>query len=354
MSFLKNCAQVSLVVFGLFLSLYFWASAAPAATVDAFCTNPAKSICSQKKIKDDLGTTFVGEDMTPVRSAIEKQSTAGVPDWWKQELTKLSYADLKRYRVLLGMDTWFQATCLLPKSDKCLSAMATTLTAYSRKSLSAATSEQTSKMSPDQMVAFIKSASFERLYSLYEDPLFDRIHHVVETKFNRLSKREGSEKASVTIFNSLRARILAKITALPISEPDKSKMKARLSTVTFGGQKECGIGVPREYEVNAFYNPDANSVHVCNGILLKTNSPTALAMVIAHEIAHSVDPCTYYLFDGLTAVRDANRLRGIRRPYGGLADCLIERAASGPPKGWGGSQTKSQLRRIRSGQRNFR
>ncbi|MFH1263019.1 MAG: hypothetical protein V1495_06200 [Pseudomonadota bacterium] len=73
-------------------------------------------------------------------------------------------------------------------------------------------------------------------------------------------------------------------------------MNNRLSNIQFTGT-DCGTSDQKEPELgqllqaNAGYDPVSQTFTYCRGLILLNSSEFSMAGVIAHELAHSIDPC---------------------------------------------------------------
>ncbi|QDK38191.1 hypothetical protein [Bdellovibrio sp. NC01] len=96
------------------------------------------------------------------------------------------------------------------------------------------------------------------------------------------------------IFPDVKSLLVKKISELPIAEDKKQLMMDKVKGIRFGGT-DCSImgvaGVSETFMPNAFYSPTEQSFTVCKGFLGDNLSEFGMSMFIAHELAHSIDPC---------------------------------------------------------------
>lgn len=114
----------------------------------------------------------------------------------------------------------------------------------------------------------------------------------------------------------------------------QASMIKRISSIKFKGadcnwlrSKDEGKepSVEELFKVNAFYNPQDNSFSYCNGLLLTSDSDFQISYVIAHELAHSLDPCQLpeslkgqFQYSNPSDVQKCER----EYPFPGLIECL--------------------------------
>ncbi len=103
------------------------------------------------------------------------------------------------------------------------------------------------------------------------------------------------------------------------------------SSMLFGGEQEGKI--PGLMFSNAYYSAEDQTFRFCNGFLLKNNSEFSIAMVIAHELSHSIDPCHIQKPIASPPVKysetpDPKLLEG-QYPIPGLLQCLRARESIG-------------------------
>ncbi len=83
----------------------------------------------------------------------------------------------------------------------------------------------------------------------------------------------------------LREALVDKVRAITYEGNDCSALSRSGSVQTLNGML-----IP-----NAFYDPLRNSLNICNGLLMRSSSVFMMVQTIAHEIAHSFDPCSIAL-----------------------------------------------------------
>lgn len=129
---------------------------------------------------------------------------------------------------------------------------------------------------------------------------------VIEDAKARLRKDLKTEafdsKIKDEIFPQVKKLIIAKINSLNISVKDKKLMTSKVGGITFGGTdctelaKGKNASQEKDQHLNGLLVPNAiyynNIFKICNGLLLKSSSEFLIVQSMAHELSHSIDPCT--------------------------------------------------------------
>jgi hypothetical protein len=120
--------------------------------------------------------------------------------------------------------------------------------------------------------------------------VLDMSNQILDAKY----KEQPSWKQVESIYQNVREQLQAVIQETTLSQTIKDQMKAKVASVELtlpytdpkllGANGSCGVD-----EMNAFYMQSVNKFTVCAGILNSIDSLGALTMIIAHELAHSVD-----------------------------------------------------------------
>ncbi len=142
---------------------------------------------------------------------------------------------------------------------------------------------------------------------------------IFESVRGRFENVKYLDKIQNKIFPDVRDEVLAFVNdyfkPLPTDSPDLSKrkketaekIKAVIGKVWFRGfdctnaqrKKESDVYVEKRFSFsnsrvnNSFYNPEpVNGVRLCEGTVIQNPSEFKIVKTLAHEIAHSVDPCS--------------------------------------------------------------
>lgn len=86
---------------------------------------------------------------------------------------------------------------------------------------------------------------------------------------------------------------IKKINSFPLTTEQKKLMASKIKSLSFAGD-DCsafGNNINAMFVPNAFYQPLSHTVRYCTGMAIRSSSDFTLGMIIAHEIAHSIDPC---------------------------------------------------------------
>lgn len=291
------------------------------ASNNPICDQPSRYVCSQRKIEDGYGVTYVGVGYLPVIGGVRRRMAPPI---------RKSYADyfavdesgqeLKRFASYVGLDGWFQTSCWSWTSQRCRNAVTEALV---KKTLSAMleTDDDRVEIFGPSGTDFRKSKSLRNFARLLQEPIYQRAYENARTDERRLTRRPRTEGKVRAMFKDLKNLYVEKLKTWPIPQPHKARMIARVRALRYVGTKDCDSdGVPPIYNPNAFNVPETKELSVCNGLYLKSNSPAALAFILAHEIAHTFGPCSYFNFgsDRVFSARTSN----IPKPTGGLTTCL--------------------------------
>lgn len=140
-----------------------------------------------------------------------------------------------------------------------------------------------------------KDGGYGEKYLLSENKQFkDTIGELEKELSKRSARPEVENKIEATIFPRIKELLREKINALPIDEKRKRAMQDKLNTAHYAGSDcdEMAAGLSKDYIPNAFMNPKNGAFKICKGFFSDGTSDFHLAGVIAHELAHIVDPCS--------------------------------------------------------------
>ena len=120
----------------------------------------------------------------------------------------------------------------------------------------------------------------------------DRIQNLVTQTAERVDLKivptARRDQIRNTIFPEVKAAMIEIVEGLPAG-PQRTRALEKLRQVNVD-VRHCSLGRSTIFSSNAYY--EANTVHVCMSLLMATNSQYSLYSLIAHELAHSIDPVT--------------------------------------------------------------
>lgn len=130
------------------------------------------------------------------------------------------------------------------------------------------------------------------------------------------------------MFPQIKALLVKKVSELPIDETQKKNMVDKIKGIRFGNGdcSDYAPGAAEAYVPNASYSPTEQSFTVCKGFLASGRSDFNMAMIMGHELSHSIDPCHIsYGPEGVGLNYSSNQ--GIKKmeteyPIKGLLTCL--------------------------------
>ena len=120
----------------------------------------------------------------------------------------------------------------------------------------------------------------------------------LEQKAQALLKKEmfdpeSLKRVSKEIFPRIRTHF-SQLIGKRVAEPLRSKLQDRISKIQFSGSyctPDQKHPFPAALLADAHYSAETNDFDFCWGLLTTGNSEFRISQVIAHELAHSVDPC---------------------------------------------------------------
>jgi len=159
------------------------------------------------------------------------------------------------------------------------------------------------------------------------DPFLDPELFVDETKAGgkaQLLKNQAALQNGVNriygIFQTVQQQILSYLDErkTPENAQEIESMKKRIQTIRLDTDAHSLLDMSTCPEPNAFYNPDDHQFHVCPQVM-ELPSET-LKMIIAHELSHSMDPCSLsddlLMVDGKdpdTLIQDDGQKAGMKK-----------------------------------------
>jgi hypothetical protein len=147
----------------------------------------------------------------------------------------------------------------------------------------------------------------------------------ISNSYDQAKFKNISEK----MFPQIKALLLKKISSIPMDEDKRKLLIDKVKNIRLASQScDSGYysgGLSMAFMPNAFYNPISNAFTVCPGILPENASDFSLAMVIGHELTHSIDPCDVQMgVDGTTIRYKSKDEAGAadEYPVKGFISCL--------------------------------
>ena len=133
---------------------------------------------------------------------------------------------------------------------------------------------------------------------IHDDTFLKTEKQLIESSRSKITNKAMSKKIEEDIFPKVR-KILVGVLEKNIQDPElKKNIMEKVNSIRYAGS-DCsdffadpkgnsvaGLAIP-----NAFYQRITNSFKFCNGFLLQNQSAFQIAFTIAHELAHSIDPC---------------------------------------------------------------
>ncbi len=104
-------------------------------------------------------------------------------------------------------------------------------------------------------------------------------------------------KVANDLFPTVQMLLRKKISELPIDEPTRAKLDKTIASAKFAGVQcrsneiDYSTRLGEALFPNANYDQDTHTFSICPAYLRYSSSEFDLTAVIAHELAHSIDPC---------------------------------------------------------------
>jgi len=169
--------------------------------------------------------------------------------------------------------------------DKCNYNIAIGLTSMAK-------AEITGVFSGNKFSASTQSLS-DRQYILQNKTYKDILASLKKDLLGKAASPENEKKVKDLIFPKIKKLLAQKVNDLPIDEKKKSIMMDKIKGIQYAGTncEELAEGMAADFIPNAFYSPAAQTFTICGGYLGNNFSDFKIARTIAHELAHSIDPC---------------------------------------------------------------
>jgi hypothetical protein len=163
-------------------------------------------------------------------------------------------------------------------------------------------------------------------YQLLNNTTFTDLTDKIKKRLTDEPFFEAQAKEVKSTFQDIKKHIIDRIVSLPIEDSLKSPMIDKVKNIKFEGDDCFFQGLNQNFAVNALYMPAMNSVRYCRGLKLKSQSAFSIAFLLAHEIGHSIDPCSISRGPSSQAfnykdLNDAKKMDA-QYPIEGLVECL--------------------------------
>jgi len=271
-----------LIAFSLF-SIQSFAADSP------LCENLSRFSCAPGSYDDGTGKVKSEEEIEKKLAEITAKFKNKFQDRWKKELAQEKNSHFRNLAL---------AALGLKNSPDC---QATEQARQTRctENLAAGLSKATST----QVLGTLKSnnplgraGNFKESGFLIYQELFQEIRKEFQTDLRKeLNQSDYSEKVKNKVFPQVQSLIIKKLQELPISDQNRKAMIDKIKNIRFKGNncsnENKSPGVDNLLVPNAFYNPGADTIELCNGFLFTSSSEFTIANIIGHELAHAIDPC---------------------------------------------------------------
>ncbi|MGZ3804367.1 MAG: hypothetical protein ACXVB4_09175 [Pseudobdellovibrionaceae bacterium] len=289
--------EIPLVKRVLLASIFLFFPWTAFGDVPPLCNELARFSCAPGNYKDQTGFVKSSTEIQRFMSNYSEKSRVQLNEKFKKILNDPENSYFKELAISgLG----------LKNSPQCSSSKANDVTACQENLLEGLTAlVQKQALSP-----LMPTASLQRMGSLSDAGyiLQNEIYQGVLNDLNRqaqtdLSNPEVEKKIKEKIFPNIKSLIAERINQLSIPDEQKKFMINKVKSIQFAGSNCSEIGggnghggsggqlISTLLIPNAFYDPGRNTFKYCSGFLLQSTSEFQIAMFIAHELSHSIDPC---------------------------------------------------------------
>ena len=297
-----------------------------------YCKDMSKLACrTPGTFNDGTGTVYSEEDskarLDPIREKMKKDFQKDILNALKNKDPKLDLIRQLAKQATLQTDSPDCAQDLVKQNrDACYLRISSMLSERLSAGLFA------NGMGPMRMMTNA-GVDFESLKDLTSNATFSSL---IEPSFKKgiklLVDEKADRKVDKEVFPRVKKLIIQKITETVKSPVQQQALIRKINNISYGGSTCGGIGSKsgvRPYLVeNAYYDPNAQEFHFCNGFLIKNNSEFAMAMVISHELTHSIDPCSIDKPKGAAAIQyQYKEIKTVeaaeaQNPFSGVISCL--------------------------------
>lgn len=181
-------------------------------------------------------------------------------------------------------------------------------------------------------------------YFLLESPEYRAIYsNLHETYAKQNDATATAKKIREKVFPQIKKLLSERLDTAVADPTTRQMMKDKLNSITFGGT-DCSSGSGKDSIAgilfpNAYFHPYETSFRYCSAMTKQSSSEFALAFSVAHELAHSIDPCGIGMGSKLnrfTYTRSKVEENDQTYPIAGLISCLRDQrsaaAATNQPK----------------------
>jgi hypothetical protein len=278
---------------------------APKKAAPDVCNDLARLTCAPGKYADGTGAASNGSTFDDPVEALKKKLTADALAKFTRILNDKSQPEFLR-TALAGLGLDVAPHCKIVGNDvgpECIQDAAAGLTDLvikrSFKPMDMFAAMISAAMGADTTPA--PKSALSDFDALLESPVFkEQDARIQELAIAGIKKSEGYKRIREVIFPEIRERIADEIGARVEDKAVQARLVARIRAIKFDDSESCGKmgkfmaggGAINPYLIpNAFYDPDDHTFTYCNGLMINNSSDFSIASIVAHELAHSIDPC---------------------------------------------------------------
>lgn len=283
---IESCSKEgALQVSSFLLSLVLFGAGAKAQDQN-LCDNLSRFSCAPGSYEDGTGRVHSDRDIEEKLGQIRTKYQARIADRWKKELRKEENAYFRETAMaVLGLKNSPDCRKGSPTFENCERNLMEGLSRYT---------EIVSMSSLRNGNLEMRQGNIRELGLVSGQALFQEVSKEIGQDIQKeIAQPALEKKIREKVFPQVRDLLVQRLHSLPIADQKKEMMIKKIKGIRFQGS-DCQLGgaaVDNLLVPNAHYNPNANTFQYCNGFLLRSSSEFQIAYVIAHELAHSIDPC---------------------------------------------------------------
>lgn len=252
------------------------------------CDDLQRFICAPGSYDDGTGSASNPTVLSSGQSEIEQKIAKRAHD---EFLKALKDPDNTYFRKTVLSATGLSLSPHCAKAEdhpsaKCLSDMATGLVDIFSK-------QQGSNPYQTQAYAMGAPAVTDTTF-VTESPIYEgAVQRILDHTKELLHAEDIDKKARDKVFPQIKTLLLSKIKQMVKDPTVRKNLTDKVKAIRYDSS-DCSGGttsVPGLLMPNAFYNPSKNTFNFCSGMTLQNKSEFQMAFVMAHELAHSIDPC---------------------------------------------------------------
>jgi hypothetical protein len=256
---------------------------------DALCENFARAACAPGHLTDPTGSSKSAAEIEAQNRALENKAEASARSKFSSVLDDPANEYFRKLaRAAYGFNEIGPCAKSAASNDaECTRELADQLSRLTRKTLFPLSNSGAFEGDLQDLGYVSQDSNYVTVATAVADE--------IKRDINVMSARDKVTK----IFPQIRDALVERVAHWPFDDDTKQMMLSKLKAIRFAGTScdlisdgaDTSFGVSPLLEPNAYYEPSANNFRFCAGLSTRTDSAFGIAMTIAHELSHSLDPC---------------------------------------------------------------